>query len=370
MIVFLRSIHASVDSRLTRYVHALDAVGKDSMILHWARGGNAKLASDRVKSHTFFLKAGLGGGWKNAIGLIQWMYWCFATLVRNRRMIRVVHAVDLDTALPALLFSTLFRKKFVFDIYDSYGDARNMSGIARKVVDALEGFAALRAHVVILPDVCRLEQVPAGIKDVRIVENVPFVSRTPDGTRLSASTDRIKLAYVGILEAEHRGLEDLMSAVSLYPGKVELHIAGFGPLAGSCKEKMREHGNIRFYGAVTPDKAIQLMNECDVVIGMYYRTKSHHLRATPNKYYEHLMLGKPLVTTIGTPPGSKIAADYSGWALEEGAASIEALIEQVTREECQALGANALKKWREQYSRYFETVLIQEYANRICQILP
>jgi hypothetical protein len=80
------------------------------------------------------------------------------------------------------------------------------------------------------------------------------------------------------------------------------------------------------------------------------------------------MLGKPMVTTIGTPPGAKVASNRSGWALEEGAASVRELIEQITREECAALGKNAKKKWTEQYSTYFDTVLLGEYAHEICEV--
>jgi hypothetical protein len=368
MIVFLRSIHAAVDSRLMRYVQALDRAGKDSLVLHWPRGGNAKLVDDEARRVAFSLEANLGGGWKNAFGLLKWTFWCFLTLVRNRKSIKIVHAVDLDTALPALLFSKLFGKKFVFDIYDSYGDARSISGVARKVVDMVEGFAARCAAEVILPDTCRTSQVPATVKNLRIIENVPFNLGAECCYGLSSHSDCIKLAYVGILEEEHRGLEDLLSAVARFPDKVELHVGGFGPLAGVCERMMQAHRNIHFHGALAPEQAIGLMAKCDVVIGMYYRTKPHHWRATPNKYYEHLLLGKPLVTTAGTPPGVKVTENQSGWPIREGLASIAALLEGITKEECAALGKNARQKWVEQYSRYFDEVLIKEYANEICKV--
>ena len=366
MIVFLRSIHASIDSRLIRYVLALEEVGKSSLIVQWARGGSKPFPGKQTVFEDFDVKAGLGGGWKNALALLFWMAWSFLTLVRKRKHITVVHAVDLDTVLPALLFSKLFRKKLIFDIYDSYGDARSMKGAGRRLADALEGFAALHADHVILPDSCRLSQVPSGIRNLHFIENVPSANGVETAVQEFDDSGKVKLAYVGILEAEHRGLEDLLSAVTRYPDKVELHIAGFGPLAEACSKAAAAGKNIHFYGPVAPTQGIRIMGECDVVVGMYYRTKEHHYRATPNKFYEHLMLGKPLLTTVGTPPGERVEANGSGWAVQEGEAGITAIVNIISKEECKLLGEKALRKWKESYADYFQRVLVNEYAGKIC----
>lgn len=345
---------------------ALQQAGRDALVIQWARGGSGEFPGKRTKFASFAWKAGLGGGWKNALGLILWMAWAFFILVKERKNVEVVHAVDLDTVLPALLFCKLFRKKLIFDIYDSYGDARSMTGAGRRVADALEGFAALHADHVILPDTCRLPQVPAGVRDIRIIENVPFESGAAASAPPAPAFAGVTLAYVGILEERHRGLEDLLAMVARYPEKIRLEIAGFGPLAEACSKAMRDHGNIRFHGAVTPDQAIRLMSGCDVLVGMYYRTKAHHERATPNKYYEHLMLAKPLLTTKGTPPGEKVESGLSGWALEEGETSLKGLFDAVTREECRELGARASKKWNADYANYFQDVLVEKYAGDLC----
>lgn len=368
MIAFLRSIHVSVDSRLSRYIHALDKTGTESLVIQWARGGEKEMASINPRCVTFSLNAGLGGGWRNAIGLLRWMCWSFSALVHHRRDIRAVHAIDLDTALPALLFSILFRKKLIFDIYDSYGDARTMSGIARKMVDMAEALVARCATHVIIPDHCRKSQVPSNARDIRIIENVPFSAEVVTAKRNVTSSARIKLAYVGILEEHFRGLEDLLSAVARLPAQVELHIAGFGQLSEMCARNSRTYANVHFYGPVSSEEALRLMANCDVIVGMYYRSKPHHLRATPNKYYEHLMLAKPLVTTKGTPPGEKVDRDQSGWALVEGAEAIEELLAQIDTETCKIFGENARQKWMREYAQYFDQVLIGEYANGICKV--
>lgn len=367
MVVILRSIHASVDSRLTRYIMALEKVEKDVLVIQWARGGIGLLPAKRTRFSSFSMRAGLGGGWKNALALIIWMIWCFWILTKERKNIEVVHAIDLDTVLPALLFSKIFRKKLIFDIYDSYGDARSMGGAGRKIVDAIERFAALHSQHVILPDMCRRSQVPDGVRDVRIIENVPC-EYDEQTSRFAGDSPRVKLAYVGILEEHHRGLEDLLAVVARYPEKVELQIAGFGPLEKKCSAAMQDHKNIHFHGAVTPRQAIELMAGCDVVIGMYYRTKEHHSKATPNKYYEHLMLSKALLTTKGTPPGQKVEAGLSGWALEEGEAALGKLFDTVTQEECWKLGNNASEKWKSDYADYFQAVLVEKYARQLCSI--
>ena len=59
----------------------------------------------------------------SVVGLFAiWKLWT------HRRQIELVHAVDLDTAIPALVANRLWGLPFIFDIYDHYADSRGLSG--------------------------------------------------------------------------------------------------------------------------------------------------------------------------------------------------------------------------------------------------
>lgn len=82
---------------------------------------------------------------------------------------------------------------------------------------------------------------------------------------------------------------------------VELHVAGYGGLENMFAGSGTKFSNIHFYGALPSPAGLTLMASMDVVVGMYYLSVPNHLYASPNKYYEHLMLGRGMLTTVGTP---------------------------------------------------------------------
>lgn len=75
------------------------------------------------------------------------------------------------------------------------------------------------------------------------------------------------VGYVGRLVPE-KGIEDLVDAVASCPGDVSLLIAGEGPLREALAQRMAAAGRasqLRFLGAVAPEKLPTLMNAIDVL---------------------------------------------------------------------------------------------------------
>lgn len=365
MIFFARSYLIRTDSRLHRYFRALEQEGIAWHALAWDRTG----VEPDAPHCTFYRRASpIGGGMRNLLRILAWNLACFRMLFARRREVTWVHAVDLDSALGAFVFARLFGKRFIFDAFDKYSDTRNMPRFLTRVSDALETGIMRRAERTILPDPCRVEQHGvAGFPNLLMVENVP--GDTAETRRARAREDDgqgpLTLAYVGTLEPVHRGLEDLMAVVVALGGTVRLIIAGTGPLDALCREMAERHPFIVFHGQVVPDEGLRLMAAADVVVGMYYRSSRNHLFAAPNKYFEHLMLGRPLITTTGTPPGIKVEAHDTGWALTEGADALRALLGSLTRAQAHAVGVRAAALWQSRYETYFEDVMVGEYARLV-----
>lgn len=227
------------------------------------------------------------------------------------------------------------------------------------------------ADRVLLPDDCRIQQHGVASWDhVSVIENVPGDTEETQFFRLhpnqKADGEPIQLAYVGTLEPEHRGIEDLLVAVEQMAGRITLSIAGTGPLETLCRERASKYPQlVQFHGQVAPDEALRLMGKADVVVGMYYRSSRNHLFAAPNKYFEHLMLGKALITTVGTPPGEKVVARGTGWALPEGLHAIRALLEQLDSQEVFECGRRAAALWEREYADYFQRVLVEQYGDMV-----
>ena len=103
--------------------------------------------------------------------------------------------------------------------------------------------------------------------------------------------------------------------------------------------------NIVYFGEVDPKKALGIMNSSDIIVGMYYKTVKNHLYASPNKYYEHLMLGKPLLTTFGTNPGDKVIQYDTGFAIGENIYELENFIMKLNKSILRSKGCQAKNIW-------------------------
>ena len=67
----------------------------------------------------------------------------------------------------------------------------------------------------------------------------------------------------------------------------------FAEMAQKCE-------NIFYYGRIPYDRTIALEKECDVMCAIYDPKVPNHYYAAPNKFYEALMLGMPLIMAKGT----------------------------------------------------------------------
>ncbi len=364
-VMFVRAFLPHLDSRMNKYVRALKRKGYESRFIGWIRE-NEEIEGDE-KSLFYRRTALLGGRWRNALSLFGWNFFVIKSLIRSRKRTSVVHAVDLDSALAAYIFCCIFRTPFVFDIYDHYADTRSVGGLPGKLASSIERFLARRADLTLLADECRYHQhLLSPAPHIMVVENVPDFE-WPVTPISNLPRTPLKIGYFGVLEPINRGLENLLRACADWDG-VELHIAGYGPLEGEVMEYEKRHSNVVYHGALSHERGLRVLLEMHCVVGFYYLTVPNHRYASPNKYYEHLFLGRPLLTTKGTPPGDKVNSALTGWSLEEGEQQIRNWLHGVMYDDVVERGRRARTLWAEYYEDYSLRVLEHEYCGRLMEL--
>lgn len=353
MIIFVRSFIADFDGKIKKYFALFDDHGIKYHFLGWPRGTHQK--QDTADETYYSRPAELGGGVRNIVNIILWNCFVFRSLFRMRKQISVVHAIDLDSAASAWLFAKVCRKPLIFDVYDKYSDVRSFPRPLVRLIDWIEAFIIRDADLSILADQNRFAQhgLPTDLPNVIVLENVP--QESVRAAVLQSPDVPIKLGYFGVLEPVNRGLEDMLDAVVRHPGKLSFHVVGYGPLAERFEQAAAASPNIIFHGPTSSREGLEIMGGMDVLLGMYYKTVSNHLFASPNKFYEHLMLGRPLLTTAGTPPGQKVQDNDTGWAVEEGNDAIDAWIDALSPQEIERMAFNARRRWEQVYESYFDT---------------
>lgn len=357
MIIFLRSTDAHPDSRLQKYTDYLTRQSLSFRVFCWDRNGKFKDTSE----YTYYKRhANYGGGLKNSWGLIGFNLFLIKQLFRCRKSYQIIHACDFDTILPALLMKMFCRKIVVYDIFDWFVDSRNFhNAFLRWIILQLEKFALKRSEVTIICEEERKKQLCYQPIQLWVLPNIPNFSIPLVSTSNDFIHDKIRLSYVGVF-ASHRGLEKVIEIMREFSDLLELNIAGFGELEPIIVAADKELSNIHYYGSVPYEKGLEIMKESDLILALYEKTIPNHIYAAPNKYYEGLFLGKPILTTEGTYVGIKTENYKTGFAIGEKKDDLEAFFSiPKLGIQLKERGSNAAKLWIDKYrdfvNVFFET---------------
>jgi glycosyltransferase involved in cell wall biosynthesis len=365
-IYFLRSADVSIDSRLRRYQMALEQHGQRVRSIFWHRGGPG-VSDETPSSIRYVTRTGFGKRQATMFAFAFFNLFILRSLWRNRKHIGVVHAVDLDTVLPAAVFAKITGIPLVFDLYDSFIDSRSVTGPLRGFLDRLERWAIRQSSLVIIADPPRVAQHPPIPNDkLSVIENVPVVTETLDAASPKRSSAVLRLGYMGTLEAYGRGLEDMCDAVEALPFAT-LDIVGTGALETSIIARAARCSRIVFHGPKYHAEGLEIMRRTDILVGLYYTIIPNHAFAAPNKYYEHLLLGMPMLTSANTPPGTKVTTNKTGWAVADNKAAIMGALTHAHQhpELVAQYGAAARQIWQSDYAQYFEQAIAGTYCQRI-----
>lgn len=358
MVILLRSTDGNPDSRLEKYVKILCDNSLLYRALCWDR---LDKYSDNNKFIYYKGRALYGSGYKNIMSLVKFNIFLFKYLFKNRKKFAVIHACDFDTILPAILMKILFKKKVIYDIFDWYVDSREISNSLIKIIILFFEFINIKcSDVTILCEEERKDQIKFKPSNLWILPNIPHFQYIPE--EKIEKRAQMRVVYVGVL-TKHRGIEKALKAISSMKD-VELHIAGFGEFENKVCEYATNYPNIIYYGSVAYENGIALMASCDVILALYEKTIPNHIYAAPNKYYEGLFLGKPIITTQGTFVGKKTEKFHTGFVIGEEQDDIEKLLSMENlKAEIELLGINARNRWESKYKNYIYDFMQKKYLS-------
>ncbi len=328
-VIFLRSNPVSPDSRVEKEINSLLKVGYDVSVFAWDRDSNYKIRKETLltfSNTTDIFRVGIlssyGAGFKkNIIPLIRFQMILFFWLIKNRNKYDVIHACDFDTAFIAKLVSKMLSKKLVYDIFDFYIDAYHVPNKIKKYIKKLDYSIIKSADATIICTEKRKQQISgSSSKKLVVIHNTPpkinFSNDTPRITN-----NKIKVVYVGVL-GEGRLIMELIEVMSNFDD-FELHIAGFGKLENEIKKISEKFDNLYFYGKISYKQALELENESDIMLAIYDPEIANHFYAAPNKFYEALMLGKPLIMVNNTGMDEIIYQNNLGEIIDFNIESLE-----------------------------------------------
>lgn len=223
----------------------------------------------------------------------------------------VWHGHDLN-ALPAAVYAARARGGLV--VYDSHeifmdsGSNATRPWWARAFLRRYERRLARRAVALVTVNdaLAGILGPRLGIRRTVVVHNAPARPTTPiaPNGRLRAATgttpgDPLVLYHGGF--SPHRGLEELAEAV-LEPGLERVHAAflGYGTLReqlAALATEPRFGGRVHVVDAVPPEELLGWVADADVAVMPIQASTLNHRLSTPNKLFESLAAGVPVVAS-------------------------------------------------------------------------
>lgn len=364
MILFIRD-NECFEPRVQNYLRYFEEHDIEYHVLAWNRNGMAQ----KNPHITFFEKrAEYGKRIANIPNKIAWMFYVIKECISRRHEYTAIHACDIDAILPALFIGKILRKTVIFDIFDWISSLTG-KGCVYKLVEFLQNYAYKHSDCVILCEEERKSQAKAKNNQILILPNIPdgktkFDQAALDKTEMDLQEYDYVVSYVGVFDKD-RGLENLVDCISQYPN-IKLNIAGFGVLNDLIEEYATKHSNICYWGRVEYGVGQAIMKNSNLIAAMYHLTSPLHKYAAPNKYYESLVLGVPMITTQDTLVGAKVIKYDTGFVLDETKESLLQLFRNPhLTEEISKKSENCKITWHNIYSTYFEDYMTKKYMKII-----
>jgi len=328
-------------------------------VLGWNREGISKKLIENyiVELNLHNLKAPIGKFTLIAYFPIFWT-WIFFKLIAFRP--KIVHAIDLDTVFPCYLYKILFRKKLIFDICDRYAWSKipPKYSLLYSFVNFLEEKYCKRSNVLITVSEKLLNTIRNKPKNNTIIMNCPTKLKFE---KIKSQNDKLILIYTGNV-VRQRGLEQITLAIKDLKG-VELFFAG-RIVDKKFYDKLLKFSNVKYKGLLQLDDALALTSNSDIMIVLYDQNKPINKIATPNKIFEAMMFGLPIITNLASEIIMKndcgITVDYND--IHEIKLAVTRLRDD--EELRNRLGKNGKKAFEERYNwQIIEKELFRIYEN-------
>ncbi|ABV33740.1 glycosyltransferase [Pseudothermotoga lettingae] len=292
-----------------------------------------------------------GQGIKNLFGTVGYQFLLFRKLCELRKDIDFVYAIDFLMALPMFFFSLLFHKRFIYHVADPIL-AYNIPNILTLLAKMIDRAMFKHAYKIVVPHENRFEYIPASCREkTLVVYNSPedLITQCDKSDQQIKHSKKLKLAFFGVL-SDGRFINEILEIVSKNDDWLELHIGGNGPLENRVREYSEKYENIFFYGKVSYDKVLCIEKQCDLFFAMYDPSIPNHRVSSPNKVFEAMMLGKPIIVAKGMGIDNLVEQEKIGLTCEYSKEAFESLLKSLDENKMIMFGKNGRRLYEVRYS--------------------
>lgn len=220
------------------------------------------------------------------------------------KKIKIVNIHSLILLPIGVLFKKLYNTVLIYDAHELETEAAGLIGLRKKLAQLTEK--------IFIPYCDRIIVVSESIADeylrlYPLLTKPSVVLNTPPLRHIEKKNifrevfniqkDQTIFLYQGGL-SEGRGIEILLETfqTSINPNHVIIFM-GYGPLTGNIQEAAQLSNRIFYHPAVSPNILLEYTSSADIGISMIENTCLSYAYCLPNKMFEYIMAGLPIIVS-------------------------------------------------------------------------
>ena len=266
-----------------------------------------------------------------------------ASNLQHNSKFDAVHCHDFDTLPAGVRLKKTLGIKLVYDAHEIWGHmvARDIpQWWANHFLRKERKLAPLADHIITVAEPHEKHFREMGCKAVTLVRNSKELASTeyqPPGN------GTFTVVYIGGLNSSRFLLEAMEICAGL--DNVNFTIAGFGAIESQIKELASKHNNLEFKGKIPMPEVLPMTLKADLVHCVFDPTNKNNQVGPPNKVFEAMATGRPVIATKGIYSGNLVDKYNMGQTIDFKRDAYKAAIIKLrdSPELCQTLGRNALE---------------------------
>lgn len=338
------------DTRVLKEARALQAAGHEVVAIGWDRSGRLPAYEEwrGVPIHRIQTRGLLRLLAKDVFRNPLW--WSRAYRLARKLAFDVVHCHDLDTLSTGVRLKRATGKPLVYDSHEvfPYMIEEDLPKVVVNAAFRMERRLAPQAdHTIAVNDAVKSYLDEVSGRPAVVVRNC---SELLVDAYQPPPASPFTMVYVGTLHSS-RFLVPAVEVVSEI-SNVRLVLAGSKQLASVLQSLCAQHPNTQFLGLVPNDRVLPMTLEAHAVLCMFDPSHRINQVGLPNKVFEAMATGRPVIVTAGLSMAKLVEQEECGLAVPYTKAGLRNALERLRDDPALAerLGRNGLAAAQREYN--------------------